>query len=147
MKTCTICKEVKERTEYNKKKSASDGLQNVCRECNRKRSRKYYKTNNAKHRKKVRARNKRVVLELKQKIDAVKAAYGCQLCPENDVVCLDFHHLGKKDFAVASSPYEVQNWERIKNEIRKCVVLCSNCHRKVHAGKKQLKGKETCLID
>ena len=58
---------------------------------------------------------------------------GCVVCGEKDVCCLDFHHLYNKSFNLASAR-EVST-ERIKEEIKKCIVLCANCHRKLHAGK------------
>jgi hypothetical protein len=145
-KTCTICKEVKELTEYNKKNTSKDGLQNICRECNRVRSRTYYKTNNEQHRKNVKIRTKNQIKEYKEKVNKIKSAYGCQLCFESDVVCLDFHHLDDKDFTVASGVY-CRTWEKIKKEICKCVVLCANCHRKLHAGKKVVGKEMLCVID
>lgn len=47
---------------------------------------------------------------------------------------LEFHHLdpNEKDFMVS----EVQHTslERVKDELDKCVLLCSNCHKEIHAG-------------
>ena len=56
------------------------------------------------------------------------------MCGENHPACLDFHHKDKKDKSfnvaiMASSGYSI---EKIKEEIAKCIVLCSNCHRKEH---------------
>lgn len=49
----------------------------------------------------------------------------------NDIACLDFHHLKDKEFNISN---EIRNLsiENLKKEINKCVVLCSNCHRKLH---------------
>ena len=45
---------------------------------------------------------------------------------------LEFHHLDpkEKDFEL-SKKYRKFN-EEIKNELLKCVMLCSNCHKMVH---------------
>lgn len=47
---------------------------------------------------------------------------------------LDFHHLdpSEKDFT-PSKGYK-KSWEKLKKELDKCILLCSNCHREVHAG-------------
>jgi len=64
-------------------------------------------------------------------VNDFKAKAGCCKCPENDPVCLDFHHLSDKKAAVSS---KINNWgmERIQKEINKCIVICANCHRKLH---------------
>ena len=65
-------------------------------------------------------------------INTIKAARGCAYCSENDPLCLDFHHNSEgKDLKISSA---VDRWgkKRILNEIKKCVVLCANCHRKLH---------------
>jgi predicted HNH restriction endonuclease len=57
----------------------------------------------------------------------------CQLCGyERCVSAMDFHHTdpSEKDFVISSR----MSWEVIVKELRKCVLLCSNCHREVHAG-------------
>jgi hypothetical protein len=46
---------------------------------------------------------------------------------------LEFHHVDPdgKDFAPAAKN---KSWKKIKDELEKCVMLCSNCHREIHAG-------------
>lgn len=61
---------------------------------------------------------------------------GCLLCGEADPVVLDFHHRGnvKKDDHVMRMAGRRISIARVKAELEKCVVLCANCHRRVHAG-------------
>src|SRR5690606_8656257 len=63
-----------------------------------------------------------------------KKTLKCLLCPESDIATLDFHHIDstKKDVSVSNMIGSTYSIERIKKEIEKCVVLCSNCHRKHH---------------
>jgi hypothetical protein len=35
-----------------------------------------------------------------------------------------------KEFNISS----ILNWDKIKKELEKCVLLCANCHREVHDG-------------
>jgi len=71
--------------------------------------------------------------EIKEFIDSFKTE--CDACYEYDKACLDFHHLDGADKDAAVSQALVNKWgnKRIITEIEKCVVLCSNCHRKLHA--------------
>ena len=64
-----------------------------------------------------------------------KKRSGCRLCGENsspDV--LDFHHIdpNTKTMSVTNMVRSSGILSMI-DEIEKCVVLCSNCHRKMHA--------------
>ena len=47
---------------------------------------------------------------------------------------LELHHLDpeKKRFSLGSIRANPRNWDYIVSEIRKCVMLCSNCHRELH---------------
>jgi hypothetical protein len=47
----------------------------------------------------------------------------------------DFHHADgeQKESNISLMILRVCNFERIKNELAKCVMLCSNCHRRLHA--------------
>lgn len=60
---------------------------------------------------------------------------GCSVCGYNKcITALDFHHLNpkEKDFNISGS--EKHKWETIKEELDKCICICSNCHRELHAG-------------
>lgn len=61
--------------------------------------------------------------------------FGCDLCGEKEHCCLSAHHVGKKDFALARAFTLGYSITRIKAELAKCMCVCENCHRKVHAGK------------
>ncbi len=52
---------------------------------------------------------------------------------------LDFHHRDpkQKEFGLSDRGL-TRSWEKTKNEIEKCVLICANCHREVHAGITQL---------
>ena len=58
----------------------------------------------------------------------------CLKCGEDHPAILDFHHKDskRKDFTVTYMTYYGYSKERIKKEISKCIVLCANCHRKLH---------------
>ena len=63
-----------------------------------------------------------------------KKRFSCICCNESTSICIDLHHVRGKDFSLGL----VKNWgygkRRILKEISKCIPLCANCHRKVHAG-------------
>ena len=69
----------------------------------------------------------------KQWLDEQKAN-GCSLCPEKDPCCIDFHHTDPT-IKEGNLSVKVAHWgiEKLKLEISKCILLCSNCHRKLHA--------------
>jgi hypothetical protein len=49
------------------------------------------------------------------------------------VQALEFHHINpfEKDFTISGKTVST---EVLKQELDKCVMLCSNCHKEVHAG-------------
>lgn len=147
-KTCTSCKKLKSVLDFNKNKRRKDGLQTVCRSCNAKRSKQYYLEHTEKHKEEIRQRRNRKRREVRWLINTIKARYGCRKCGENDAVCLDFHHLddSTKDFTVAQAVTFEWKLEKLFAEINKCVCLCANCHRKVHAGKLKVDKSLLCNI-
>ena len=49
---------------------------------------------------------------------------------------MDFHHVRDKSFQLTN--FYTKSLEALKEEADKCVLLCANCHREVHAGVTQL---------
>lgn len=63
----------------------------------------------------------------------------CSICGYNkSLEALEFHHhLGRKDFALSTKGL-TRSWKKIKKELEKCILVCSNCHKEIHAGITQL---------
>jgi predicted HNH restriction endonuclease len=59
----------------------------------------------------------------------------CVLCKEEFPDCLEFHHIDntQKEICI-NDVVKTRDVGRLLREIKKCVILCANCHRKVHAG-------------
>lgn len=71
--------------------------------------------------------------------DRLVEAFGsrCGICGYNkSSAAFDFHHLdpSEKDFSFGRVRANPSAWPKLVAEARKCVMLCSNCHREVHAG-------------
>jgi predicted HNH restriction endonuclease len=58
----------------------------------------------------------------------------CIICGESEPVCIDFHHINPIDKEFTIGKHRGKSRESLSKEISKCVCLCANCHRKVHAG-------------
>lgn len=57
----------------------------------------------------------------------------CEKCGYNKCNrALEFHHTipNEKDFTI--SKYSVLSWSKVKVELDKCILICSNCHRELH---------------
>lgn len=81
-----------------------------------------------------------MVRQQKLKAQAVEYKGGkCYRCGYSKYIgALEFHHLDatQKDFAISQS--KQTSFEQIKNELDKCILVCANCHREVHAAEKGL---------
>jgi len=57
----------------------------------------------------------------------------CGLCGlKDDPIIYDFHHVdpSKKEFSLAG---KIRSIDSLIEESNKCIMLCSHCHRKIHA--------------
>ncbi len=84
------------------------------------------------------------VVRRRQKVKRllVQEAGGCcRLCGyDRCVAALEFHHLDPdaKEFGVAHRG--ARSIERLRAEVRKCILLCSNCHAEVESGIRSTSG-------
>jgi hypothetical protein len=74
----------------------------------------------------------RIKQEKREWINRIKYECGCSNCSENQPVCLDFHHVKEKENSISKLLHSNSSWERIKTELKSCIILCANCHRKSH---------------
>ena len=78
------------------------------------------------------------IKSFRQKIKEKSVEYKggkCEICDyDKCITALEFHHLNpkSKDFGIGN--YSTLGWDKIKNEINKCILVCANCHREIHYG-------------
>jgi hypothetical protein len=112
-KNCPKCKKTKDSYEFYKRRAGAN-LSSYCKEC---------------------TKNDAVNRARKLKIQCIVYKGGCcEKCGYNKCpAALEFHHSdpNKKDFTLSKRKF--WKWcEAIKNELSKCELLCSNCHREIH---------------
>lgn len=88
------------------------------------------------HKRRVIQRNARLRAAIYEYITGIKSRNSCVVCEEKTPCCLSFHHLdpAEKRFDIAQAARLKPSLDILKEEISKCVLLCHNCHSKLHAG-------------
>jgi hypothetical protein len=71
---------------------------------------------------------------IKSYLKTIKNQSGCIRCGEHDPNCLDYHHLDPTQKLFHLGDVRGRSLREIDTEVLKCVVICANCHRKLHAG-------------
>lgn len=73
--------------------------------------------------------------EIRGWLRSIKSTLKCATCGESHHAVLDFHHRdpAQKDNEVNRILRDCGSRDKVIAEIAKCEVLCSNCHRKLHA--------------
>ena len=129
-KECYKCKKVKSINNFTKSKKHPSGYHSWCKQCVKEYD-KIRNANNAEKRKKqIRDRKK----YLREWVSSYKANLKCKNCEENHISCLEFHHKdpSKKEGSLSDLIARGFSIKKLKEEIKKCDCLCSNCHRKLH---------------
>lgn len=86
--------------------------------------------------------NKQNVIERQRKLKQKCVEYcgnKCKICGYSKYIgALDFHHLDPNKKDIKFSRFGRTSWDNNKDkltqELDKCILLCSNCHREVHGG-------------
>lgn len=128
MKICSTCKQSKAYSAFHKLKTSSDGYTRRCKECQKATNARHYTTNKSAYLSSAN-RNRLKTTAAYQKF---KDTLVCVRCGESRSWCLSFHHTdpSKKDLNV--SALISHSWNKIQEEIEKCIVLCHNCHADEH---------------
>lgn len=130
-KTCSRCSGEKLLTDFRRDRAQTSGYQSWCKVCARAQHKSAYME---RYGDKARAAARLRGASTRQFIVDYKNTHPCIICGEDNRVCLDFHHLDptQKDFNLSAATTSTRSIESIQEEIDKCVVLCKNCHMKVH---------------
>ena len=139
MKRCLDCEEIKPFADFAKRSLERGTYQSRCLNCFRIYSKRHYKENGKSSDFSVK-RSKRVQ-EIRDWYRTLRATWSCIKCGEDHPATLDCHHrdpstkirIGTNGRSSVSEMV-AKGWsrERILEEIAKCDIICSNCHRKHH---------------
>jgi hypothetical protein len=160
MKVCNKCKFPKDKEEFCIDRSRPDGLAGRCRQCQSKYDKDRSQTEERKVEEWKRGRRRRglsdnypedytpfagpprgeqskrsIRIRTLRETALERKRDGCIECEETEPVAIDFHHLRDKKFAINKGIFITSmTIEELNAEMDKCITICSNCHRKLHAG-------------
>ena len=70
--------------------------------------------------------------QTKAVLHEIKSNCCCWICQNSDHRVLEFHHMWEKSFGLSTAIRHRRTAAAVYAEIKKCVMLCRNCHRICH---------------
>jgi len=133
MKHCGGCNTVKPYSDFGNHAGRPDGKQTQCKECINAFARQRWidkKDELYTNQKKYRKKHFDIFREWKKTLQ-------CTKCPENHPSCIEFHHTDPtidNYRGISSIAWSGATLKRVIESIeeQKCIVICSNCHLKLH---------------
>lgn len=113
MKTCCKCKIEKDESEFYYKKS-ENRYESMCKSC---------------------LHSYQINRWIQRKKEAITYKGGCcSICGYDKYYgALEFHHTDPNTKEFDWSKLRLHSLNRIKTELDKCILVCSNCHRELHS--------------
>lgn len=128
-KRCNDCRYRKPLSEFNKNAARKDGLQSVCRPCQQARYRDYYHSDGGRERDRLRVKNSADIAAKRAMVSDLKRAPCTDCGVSYPPYVMDFDHLGEDKTGEIGANIHRWGVKRIRREIAKCELVCSNCHR------------------
>lgn len=136
MKKCTRCGEVKSPLEYFVRDKQTGRLHAQCKLCYKDYRQTYYKAHYEKYKdaylKRANLRRRRLNQEFRANMTEYMSSRSCADCGENDIRVLELDHITPENklFTISQAIKLGRSWNDVLAEIKKCRVLCANCHKK-----------------
>lgn len=131
-KKCYKCGQLLPVEQFSKNSRRSDGLSDRCKNCHAIYRKQHYDLHKQSTIDRVHLRRQ----ELHDRATQYKVQIGCQTpgCTNNHPAILEFHHTdpSQKEINISAAIAQGWGWERLIVEIKKCIVVCSNCHKIIH---------------
>lgn len=130
LKYCGACMQSKPTSEFNRRTASWDGLDSICRDCNRAKARAYYARNREAHIRRIVAGKHERRARALDLVGRHLITHPCVDCGETDIRVLDFDHRegSDKGAEVMRLAQGGHGRARVAAEIAKCDVRCRNCH-------------------
>lgn len=127
MKTCSRCKQEKDRTEFYLNRSKKDGLSGNCKDCHKSSLKGHYQRNKSYYIAKSGRHGKRLTKLLQE----TKEKNPCTDCGKHyPYWVMDFDHIsGEKVGNLSTLAKKEVSYAKVLQEIEKCEIVCANCHR------------------
>jgi hypothetical protein len=130
-KRCPCCGRMCPRDQFGPSAGRRDGLQVYCRPCTRIHDKKHYDRHRARRRAALAAWTHQRRDEHRRLVYTYLVAHPCADCGEADPVVLEFDHVrGVKRADVERLVTVGCSRDALIAEFEKCVVRCTNCHRR-----------------
>ena len=109
---------------------------NWCRKCKNEYDRNWYRNQSDEKKKRITQQKAERLRKLAERFNKWKGEQGCLCCDESEPCALDLHHTNpeEKESSLSDAIYNGWSWENIMTEASKCVIVCRNCHAKIHEG-------------
>ena len=135
MKQCSKCAKTKPESEFYVKDRKSGRRHTQCKSCYKERRKVTYKEHYEKYRDEYLARGKirrtKLRAEFRSNMLQFLKRKACITCGENDIRVLELDHIdsSQKTFNISQAVRIGKTWQQVLEEIKKCQILCANCHK------------------
>jgi hypothetical protein len=130
-KICSKCNNSLLLEQFSWKQKANQIRQPACKACTKIQAGKCYQKN----KEKVYRDSKIRTQHYAKRFQEWKATVSCVVCDLSEACCLEFHHINDdgKDGRVSTALSRLGK-DGIIKEMKKCVLVCANCHHRIHFG-------------
>ncbi len=130
-KKCTQCNEIKDEINFAFYIKKQNKRKSNCKNCDKKNRKIYYEKNKHFIVNKIVNKNRKLQQRNKQFVWDYLKKNPCIDCGEKNPIVLEFDHKDKnnKKDTICNLVSQGMSIEVISNEIKKCEVRCSNCHK------------------
>lgn len=126
MKTCYNCKQSLPIEDFHSNKTRKDGHSSLCKSCTKSYYGSYVRKNKGAYKEYARVTRKKI----RQFVFDYLKSHPCVDCGETNPVVLEFDHVrGQKKCHIAYMVRRGWGLQSVEDEIKKCDVRCSNCHK------------------
>lgn len=128
LKYCPRCTEEKALEQFRARKGKQT-IQSWCRPCKQAYDREWYQRNRQRHSQAVRQRRRDQAYENRQIVMEAKSVPCADCGIQYSPYVMEFDHGDADKVAEVSGSVGAWSAEQLRAEIRKCDVVCANCHR------------------
>ncbi len=126
---CSRCGEVKPNEDFAWRRKDKGWRETYCRPCRAAYKQEHYAKNKQRYKDQAAEWSQATLEERGRYLWNFFQTHPCVDCGEADPVVLEFDHIEEKLFDIGAG-FRGKNWQTVLDEMRKCEVVCVNCHRR-----------------